>query len=78
MRWATAMCSMALSTVGRSGIGRAEHFGDDFFPGERGEGERRDELARGACHHDLHVEFFLLEAADEFRGLVGCYSAGDA
>ena len=78
MRCATAMCSMALSTFAGAELAGAEHFGDDFLPGERGEGERGDEFLRGAGHHDLHVEFFLLQAAHELRGLVGCHSAGYA
>ena len=64
--------------VGGRGVVGAEHFGDDFLAGERGEGERSDEFLGGAGHHDLHVELFLLQAADEFRGFVGSDSAGDA
>ena len=70
MRWATAMCSMALSTLAGAASSRTEHFGDDFFAGERGEGERSDEFLRRAGHHDLHVELFLLQAAHQFRGFV--------
>ena len=69
---------MALSTLAGFRAASAEHFGDNFFSGERGEGERRDEFLRRARHHHLHVELFLLQAADELRGLVGCNSAGDA
>ena len=69
---------MALSTLAGRGILGAEHFGDDFFAGERGEGERRDEFVRRARHHHLHVEIFLLQAAHQFRGFVSCHSAGDA
>ena len=64
--------------VGRRGILRAKHFGDDFLPGERGEGERRDEFLGRARHHHLHVELFLLQAAHELRGFVSRHSAGDA
>ncbi len=68
----------ALDVRGRVGALGAEHFGDYFFAGERGEGERRNEFLRGAGHHDLHVELFLLQAADELRGLVGSDSARDS
>ena len=72
------MCSMALSTLAGSAPCGAEHFGDDFLSGERGEGERRDEFLGGARHHDLHVELFLLQAADKLRGFVSSDSTGDA
>ena len=69
---------MALSTLAGAGIFRAEHFGDDFFPGERGEGERSDEFLGRAGHHHLHVELFLLQAAHQFGGFISGHSAGDA
>ena len=49
-----------------------------FLSGERGEGQRGDEFLGGAGHDDLHVELFLLQAADEFGGFVGRYAAGYA
>src|SRR6202034_2002132 len=54
-----------------------EHFGDDLLSGEGGEGKRRDEFLGGAGHHDLHVELFLLQAANEFRRFVSSHSASD-
>ncbi len=53
----------AFDIRGRS-IVRAEHFRDDFLAGESSKGERRDELTRGACHHDLDIQVFLLQATD--------------
>ena len=52
----------ALEVGGASG-GIAEEVGDDFLAGERGEGKRRDKLARGASHHHLHGETVLLKPA---------------
>jgi hypothetical protein len=46
--------------------------------GERGEGERLDELLGGSGHHNADVNFILLKCADEFGGLVGCDSAADS
>ena len=56
----------------------APHGGDDFVAGERGESKRLDELLGSAGHGDADVDFILLQCADEFSGLVGCDSAGDA
>ena len=60
------------------GIGRAEHVRDDFLSGERGERERGNKLLRGARHHNLHVELFLLQAAHQFGGFIRRNSTGDA
>jgi hypothetical protein len=64
--------------IGGLGAAGTEDLGDNFFSGERGERQRRDELLRRACHHHLDVELFLLEPADKLHGLVGCNSTGDA
>ena len=53
---------------------RAEHAGDDLLAGERGEGQRADELLRRGGHDDLHAHAALLQLANDFGGLVG----GDA
>ncbi len=52
--------------------------GDDLVAGERGEGERFDELFGGAGHHDVDVERVLLQGADELGGFVGGDAAGNA
>ena len=67
------MCSTAESRLGCSVAG-AEHAGDDLLAGERGEGERADELLRCGGHDDLHAHVALLQLADDLGGLVG----GDA
>ena len=69
---------MALSTFAGAALVGAEHIGDHFLSGERGEGERRDEFLRRARHHHLHVELFLLQAAHQFRGLVSGHATGNA
>ncbi len=56
----------------------APHGGDDLVAGERGERERLDEFLRGPGHGDADVDFILLQQADEFCGLVGGDSAGNA
>jgi len=63
--------------IGGRRAGGAERFGDDFLAGEGGEGEGRDEFLRGARHHDLDVDFFLLEGADKLGGFVSCDAPGD-
>ena len=45
--------------------------GGDVASGERGEGDRADELRRGARHHDRHVVAALHELAAEIGALVG-------
>src|ERR1700728_19568 len=60
-----------------SGTTGAEHIRDYFLSGERGESERSDELLRRAGHHHLHVQFFLLQAANQFGGFVSRYASGD-
>src|ERR1700722_17937664 len=56
----------------------AEKISDYLLPAERSKSKRRHELARAARHHHLYREILLLQAADEFRGFVGCDSSGDA
>ena len=63
--------------IGRRGIGRAEHVRDDFLSGERGKRERGDKLLRGARHHHLHVELFLLQTAHQFGGFIRRNSTSD-
>ncbi len=55
-------------------VARAEHAGDDLLAGQRGEGQRADELLRRGGHDDLHAHAALLQVADNLGGLVG----GDA
>ena len=55
-----------------------EHAGNDFFSGERGEGERTYKLLGGARHDDLHADAAVLQQADNFRRFVGRDAAGDA
>ena len=64
--------------VGRMLLAGSEHAGDDFFSGERGEGEGANELLGGAGHDDLHANAAVLQQADDFRRLVGCNPAGNA
>ena len=52
--------------------------GDDFLPGQSGEGERRNELLRAARHHHLNFDLLLLQPPDQFGRLVGRYSSGNA
>src|SRR3984957_16377733 len=56
----------------------AEHIGDYFLAGERREGERGDEFLRRAGHNHLHVQLFLLQAANQFRGFVSRNTSGNA
>ncbi len=64
--------------VCRSQTSSAEHIGDDFLSGECCEGERSDKFLRGARHHHLHVQLFLLQAAHKFSGFVSRNASGDA
>ena len=52
--------------------------GDDFVSGERGEGERLDELFRRFGHDDVNIERVLLQGAHQLRCFVSGDSAGDA
>src|SRR6202030_1350457 len=54
-----------------------KHVRDDFLAGERRERERGNELLGGARHHHLHIELFLLQAANKFGGLISCNAAGN-
>ena len=54
------------------GLG-VEHTGHDRAVGNRGEGERREELERGVGHQDVHSRVQL----DEFAGEVNRLVAGD-
>ena len=82
---ATTNASIGLSDGnvlnGRFDVGlrfvRAEQVGNDFFAGERCEGERTNELLRGAGHHDLHAKAAILQQADDLRRLVGRDPTGD-
>jgi hypothetical protein len=64
--------------VGRGGACGGENVRDYFLSGERGEGQGRDKFLGGAGHHDLDVEFFVLQAADQFGGFVGRDTTGYA
>ena len=55
-----------------------EQVGEDLAAGERGEGERADELLRGRGHHDLHLVALLHQQARQFRGFVSRDAAADA
>ena len=44
-----------------------KQIGDDFLAAERGEGQRRDEFARAAGHHDLHGEAVLSAGGGRVR-----------
>ena len=62
--------------VGR--FGRGPQAGDDFVSGERGEGERLNELFRRLGHDHVNIESMLLQGADQLCCLVGGDAAGDA
>ena len=74
MRCATAMCSIALSTLAAPCFA-AEKLGDHFLSGQRRKRQRSDEFLRAARHHHLHVELLLLQPAHQFGGLVGRHSS---
>jgi len=52
-------------------IFRGKHSGDNFFSGERGEGEGANKLLRGFGHDDLHADAAFLHEPDDFRRFVG-------
>ena len=73
------MCSMEDSVRRRlAGVGFVPQAGDDFVAGERGEGERLHEAARGLGHHHVDIERLALQRAHQFRRFVRGNSAGDA
>src|SRR5262245_8426352 len=49
---------------------RAEHLRDHLLSGERGEGERADELLRVRRHDDLNLQAVLLQFANQLSGLI--------
>ena len=59
----------------RCRMGRKQ-FGAYFLLRERGEGERRDELAGGRCHRHLHVVACSLQCADNIGGFICRNAAG--
>ena len=63
--------------VGWRATGCGEKICNDFLSSQSGEGKRGNELLRTTGHDDLNVELFLLQAADEFRGLIRCDASGD-
>ena len=56
----------------------AEHIRDNFLSSERCEGEWCDEFLRRAGHHHLHIQLFLLQAANQLRGLISRHASGYA
>ena len=64
--------------VAVGGFGRGPEAGDDLLSGERGEGERLDELPGCLGHDYVDIERVLLERTDQFCRLVSGDSAGDA
>ena len=57
---------------------RREHFGNDFFAGERGKSQRANKLLRGPCHHHLHTDAAILQQAHHLCRLVGRNAAADS
>jgi hypothetical protein len=48
---------------------QVEEIREDRAPGERAEGQRRDELPRGPRHHDGDADAQAAEVAEEVGGL---------
>ena len=74
---AASMCSMAEARLPSGDFRRRPQAGDDFVSGERGEGERLDELLRRLGHDHVNIERLLLQGAHQLRCLVSGDAAGD-
>ncbi len=55
-----------------------EQIGEHLAAGERGEGQRPDELLRGRGHDGLHLVALLHQQARQLGGLIGRDAAADA
>ncbi len=59
-------------------LGARKQIGQHLAPGQRGEGQRRDELLRGVSQDCLHREAVLHQSASQLRRLVSGYTTANA